>query len=104
MNQTNKADGGKPRPGLVPESLIRAVMGVREYGCAKYGDPDNWRTVEPERYHQALLRHILGAWNDPYKRDPESDLLHLAHAACNIAFLLEFYGEGGGDEGKKGMD
>ena len=85
---TAKADSGKPHPSYVPVEIIEAVMRVREYGNAKYGDPDNWKTVEPERYHEALLRHILRAWNDPYSVDPESGLLHLEHAACNIAFLL----------------
>ena len=87
-SNTAKADAGKPHPSYVPPALIRSVMRVREYGNAKYHDPDNWRTVEPERYHDALLRHILAAWVDPYAVDPESGLLHLEHAACNIAFLL----------------
>lgn len=42
---TAKADAGKPRPTLVPVSLMEAVTAVREYGCAKYHDPDNWRRV-----------------------------------------------------------
>lgn len=85
---TAKADGGKPHPSYVPVEIIEAVMRVREYGNAKYGSPDNWKTVEPERYHEALLRHILRAWTDPYAVDPESGLMHIEHAACNIAFLL----------------
>lgn len=88
-DQQPKADQGKPHPSWVPVALIEGVMAVREYGTARYGDPDNWRKMEPERYHEALLRHILAAWNDPYKIDPESGLPHIAHAACNIAFLLE---------------
>ena len=92
-DQQAKADQGKPHPSWVPVALIEGVMAVREVGTKKYGDPDNWKQVEPSRYHQALLRHILMAWNDPYKRDPESGLLALEHAACNIAFLLEFYKE-----------
>lgn len=87
--QQAKADQGKPRPSLCPVSLIEAVTAVRMFGLQKYHDPDNWRQVEPERYHQAMLRHILAAWNDPYKVDPESGLLHIQHVACNIAFLLE---------------
>ena len=87
--QTAKADQGKPRPSLCPVSLIDAVTAVRMFGLKKYHDPDNWKQVEPERYHQAMLRHILAAWNDPYKRDPESGLPHIAHVATNIAFLLE---------------
>ena len=85
---TAKADNGKPHPSYVPVEIIEAIMRVREYGTAKYHDPDNWKTVERERYHEALLRHILRAWTDPYAVDPESGLMHIEHAACNIAFLL----------------
>lgn len=87
--QEAKADAGKPHPSYVPVSLINAVMAVREYGNQKYHDPDNWKQVEPERYHQALLRHTLAIWEDPYAIDPESGLLHLEHLCCNAAFLLE---------------
>lgn len=87
MNEA-KADRGKPHPSYVPVEIIEAVMRVREYGNAKYHDPDNWRTVEPQRYHEALLRHVLRAWTDPYAVDPESGLMHIEHVACNIAFLL----------------
>lgn len=83
-----KADAGKPHPSYVPVEIIEAVMRVREYGNRKYHDPENWKTVEPERYQDALLRHILRAWVDPYAVDPESGLIHIEHAACNIAFLL----------------
>ena len=94
LDQQAKADQGKPHPSYVPVALIEGVMAVREVGTKKYGDPDNWKQVEPERYHQAMLRHILAAWNDPYKIDPESGLPHIAHVATNIAFLLEVrYGE-----------
>ena len=88
-DQQAKADQGKPCPSLCPVSLIDAVTAVRMFGLKKYHDPDNWKQVEPERYHQAMLRHILAAWNDPYKIDPESGLPHIAHVATNIAFLLE---------------
>ena len=89
LDQQAKADQGKPRPSLCPVSLIDAVTAVRMFGLKKYHDPDNWKQVEPERYHQDMLRHILAAWNDPYKIDPESGLPHIAHVATNIAFLLE---------------
>ena len=93
-DQQAKADQGKPCPSLCPVSLIEAVTAVRMYGTQKYGDPDNWKQVETGRYHQAMLRHILAAWNDPYKIDPESGLPHIAHVATNIAFLLEMKNEG----------
>lgn len=87
-NQQAKADGGKPRPTLVPVSLIEAVTAIREYGCAKYHDPENWRKVEPERYRDALYRHWL-AYLKGEDLDEESGLPHLWHLACNAAFLIE---------------
>ena len=89
QSEEAKADQGKPHPSYVPVSLIEGVMAVREMGTKKYGDPDNWRKVEPERYHEAMLRHTLASWKDPYAVDPESGLLHLEHICCNAVFLLE---------------
>lgn len=91
---TAKADIGKPRPTLVPTSLIRAVTAVREYGTAKYHAPDNWRTVEPQRYRDALYRHWLAYLDNPHGVDAESGLPHLWHVACNVAFLIEMEGKG----------
>lgn len=81
MNQDVKADKGKVRPTLVPPSLIMAVANIREYGCAKYHDPENWRQVEPQRYRDALYRHFL-AYLSGEEDDPESGLPHLWHMAC----------------------
>ena len=88
-NQEAKADAGKPIFSLVPTEIIYEIEKVRSYGNKKYHSPDNWKNVEIERYHQALLRHTLAVWNDINARDEESGLLHLSHIACNIAFLLE---------------
>ena len=89
--QEAKADAGKPRPTLVPVSLIEAVASIREYGVAKYHDPENWRKVEPERYEDALYRHWLAYLNGEEK-DEESGLPHLWHLATNAAFLIELGG------------
>ena len=87
-----KSDEGKIRPTLVPVSLVRAVARVREFGTRKYGDPENWRSVEPQRYRDALCRHLLAYLEDPESRDEESGLPHLWHLACNAAFLIEMDG------------
>lgn len=86
---TAKDDTGKPRPTLCPVSLINAVTAVREYGTGKYHDPENWRSVEPQRYRDALYRHWLAYLEDPGGVDDESGLPHLWHLACNAAFLIE---------------
>lgn len=85
-----KDDSKKPHPSYVPSGLIKATMLVREFGtAAKYKDPDNWKTVDYKRYHEAFLRHVLSMWEDPYAIDPESGLPHLYHAVTNGAFLIE---------------
>lgn len=93
-NQEAKSDAGKPRPTLCPVSLINAVTDIREYGCRKYHDPENWRKVEPQRYRDALYRHWL-AYLSGARTDEESGLPHLWHMACNLAFLIELEGEHG---------
>ncbi|MBQ3970161.1 MAG: hypothetical protein II685_06740 [Clostridia bacterium] len=91
--QEAKADTGKPKLTLVPRKILTAIARVREYGCKKYGDPENWRQVEKERYRDAAFRHFLAYLDDPTGTDEESGLPHLSHLACNIAFLCELEGE-----------
>lgn len=89
QSQEAKADSGKPNLSLVPKQIIYEIEKVRSFGVKKYKDPENWKRVELERYHQALLRHTLAVWEDINAKDKESGLLHLSHIACNVAFLLE---------------
>ncbi len=84
-----KADKGKPRLFLVPPSIIEAVGVVRTYGVQKYGDEQSWRKVEPWRYRDAMMRHLVSYMRDPQGLDKESGLPHLWHVACNVAFLIE---------------
>lgn len=92
-NQTAKADAGKPQLHLVPPQIIYDICEVREYGNRKYHDPDNWRTVEPMRYVDALLRHTMAFMKDPKSKDEESGIEHYKHMACNLAFLCEMWKE-----------
>lgn len=59
-NQQAKADHGKPCPSLVPVSLIEAVTAIRMYGSQKYGDPENWRKVEPMTVQGCPLSSLAG--------------------------------------------
>lgn len=92
LNQDVKADAGKLHLTRVPTGIIRAIGAVRDYGTAKYGDPDNWKQVEPARYRDALYRHWLAYLDNPTGTDTESGLPHLWHLACNAAFLIEMEG------------
>lgn len=90
-DQTAKADKGKIRPTLVPRELIRVVAIIRGYGNAKYpeGGEDNWKRVEPQRYRDALCRHLMAYLDNPRSVDEESGYPHLWHLATNVAFLCE---------------
>ena len=90
-DQTIKADAGKPKLSLVPTEIINQIARVREYGINKYpdGGPNNWKKVELNRYRDAAYRHLLAYIANPKGVDEESGLPHLAHLACNIAFLCE---------------
>ncbi|MGI6751100.1 MAG: dATP/dGTP diphosphohydrolase domain-containing protein [Anaerovoracaceae bacterium] len=91
-DQSVKADDGKPRLTLVPRRIITAIAEIREYGNAKYGDPENWRDVDPDRYKDAAFRHFMAYLDNPDGKDEESGLPHINHLACNIAFLIEMEG------------
>lgn len=89
-NQKVKSDQGKPKLSLVPTEIINCIARCREYGVAKYHDPENWKNVEQDRYIDAAYRHWIKYVNDNNSVDEESGLPHLWHCACNIAFLCEF--------------
>jgi hypothetical protein len=86
---TAKHDTGKAQISLVPPAIVEAIAEVRAYGNKKYGDPENWRTVEKQRYIDAMLRHTLEFMRGPNSTDQESGLKHSWHMACNLAFILE---------------
>lgn len=88
-DQTAKADDGKLRPTLVPMQIILDIANVREFGCRKYIDEDNWKRVDVKRYRDALCRHLIAYIRDPLAIDDESGLPALWHIACNVAFLCE---------------
>lgn len=87
--QEAKADAGKVELDLVPVQILRDIAQVRMYGNAKYGDPDNWKTVEMRRYINALLRHLLAFLEDHGSKDEESGIEHYKHMACNMAFICD---------------
>ena len=91
MTDKNKDDTGKAPISLVPTRIVWEIAKVRAYGLKKYPETgrDGWRETGTERIRDAMLRHILRDLADPFGTDPESGQLHLSHAACNIAFLLE---------------
>lgn len=81
-----KHDTEKPMMSLLPFDALDEVAKVLTYGAKKYS-PDGWRKVEIDRYKSALIRH-LSAYLQGEELDPESNLSHVAHMACNALFLV----------------
>ena len=72
---------------LIPVEVISAIRAVRLFGLTKYSDPENWKTVEPDRLKAAAYRHFLRYIENEKAVDKESGLPHLWHCCCNLAFL-----------------
>lgn len=88
-NQSAKADAGKPRIDLIPATAELRVGEVLRFGAEKYAE-DSWKGVpEAQRRYLAAARRHINAHQRGERLDTESGLPHLAHAACNIMFVLE---------------
>ena len=85
-----KFDAGKQRWTLLPWRQVEQMVEILTFGAIKYAD-NNWQKVEnpKARYFDALQRHLI-AWFEGEKTDPESGKSHLAHAGCNLLFLMWF--------------
>lgn len=84
-----KFDGMKPRYDLIPPSILHAIAMVLTYGADKYEDRNWEKGIKYGRVFGAMSRHMW-AWFRGENIDPESNLPHLWHVACNVAFLVHF--------------
>lgn len=82
-----KHDNGKSDLSLIPYSSLEDVARVLMMGQEKYGR-SNWKKgIRTTRLLGAAFRH-LGAFSDGINNDIESNQSHVAHAICNLLFLL----------------
>lgn len=92
-----KADTGKNQLDLLPPEALEAIGQIFTYGATKY-EAHNWeRGLKYSRVYAALLRHLFAFWKGETK-DPETGLHPLAHAGCNLLFLLTYELRGMGKE------
>lgn len=85
-----KFDLGKKDYTLLLQDLkvtVDEVTDVLELGAKKYAR-GNYKLIESDRYHKAMLRHIMSYLSGELT-DPETGKHHLAHAICCAAFLIE---------------
>lgn len=84
-----KNDSGKARYDLLGWRTIDDMARIMADGAAAHGD-EGWKTLPnaKDRYFSAAMRHIV-AWRNGENIDVDSGFHHLAHAICNLMFLLE---------------
>lgn len=84
-----KHDQGKLRFDLIPVEALESFVEVLTLGAIKYAD-HNWRLgLNYSRVYGATQRHLNAFWKGE-RNDKESNLHHLAHALCELFFLLQF--------------
>lgn len=89
FNQNNmiKNDEGKNRLDLIEPDFILGLGKALTFGAKKYSD-NGWKNIENKHddNYASLMCHIM-AWRKGEKKDPESGLNPLLHAAYNIMVL-----------------
>jgi hypothetical protein len=91
LKVATKYDEGKRDWSLLPLDSVEEIVKVLEFGAKKYA-AHNWSNNGGFKYTRVLnatLRHIF-AFMRGEDLDPETGLSHLAHAGCNILFILHF--------------
>lgn len=92
-----KDNRGKAPIDLLPSRPLVAIAEILAFGAKKYR-PHNWRRGLPwGDTYASLMRHLL-AWNDGEDLDKETGQSHLAHAGCQLLFLLDYVLTGVGED------
>ena len=81
---------GKIRYDLIPPFAQEQFAKILTNGAEKYGD-NNWQKGMGWKTVLASLKRHIAAFERGEDFDDESGLLHMAHAMCNTAFILEYY-------------
>lgn len=95
--EADRFNTGKVELSLLPKSFLDETAKVLMFGAQKY-DRNNWKKgMKYTSIYDSLQRHLT-SFIDGEDLDPESKLLHLGHAACNLAFLIEYHTKGKGTD------
>ena len=86
-----KFDNDKVDWMILPYDALEEIVKVMEFGARKYarGNFASGEGLEYTRVLNSLMRHIL-AFSRGEDLDPETGISHMAHAGCNVLFLLHY--------------
>lgn len=90
MKPGTKYDQKKARWDLLPLRPLQEVVEVLTAGANEHGK-NNWQNLKraKSRFFSALMRHLV-EYREGNKIDTDTGKSHLAHAVCNILFLMWF--------------
>lgn len=88
--QGKRFNNGKLRYDLVPAFAEEQYVKVLTAGANKYGD-HNWKRGMKWSSVLASLKRHIAAFEGGEDLDKETNEYHMAHAMCNVAFILEYY-------------
>lgn len=83
-----KADQGKLRYDLLPVYALEGLAQIFTYGAQKYDDYNWMKSVQPNRYYAAMMRH-LAEFRKGNTLDEESGLNHIDHALTCLVMYRE---------------
>lgn len=89
LNSGTKLDTGKARFDLLPPDALLATAGVFTFGAEKYA-ARNWEQgMDWGRVFAAQQRHMMAFWGGEMY-DPETGMLHTAHASFGTLVLTAY--------------
>ena len=94
--KAKKFDQGKVPLNLVPWGPVWEIARVLEFGAGIHGEYNWTEGFTYNRLFAATMRHLT-KWVSGVDLDKESGLSHLAHAACNLFFLMAYQAQGRDD-------
>ena len=92
-----KHDSGKARFDLIPTDALYMLSLLYTYGAKKYPERNWEKGMNWSQLYSAAQRHLSHFWNKE-DIDPEFNLPHLVHAACNILNLVAYHIRGVGTD------
>lgn len=84
-----KKEEGKVRTDLLPVDALFEIAKVLTFGANKHGAHSWEEGTEWSKIYGAAMRHMLDFWGCQ-NFDNESSLFTIAHATCNLMFLLSY--------------
>lgn len=102
LSSGTKLDTGKLRHDLLPPDAMGEVARIFTFGAEKYVDRNWEKGMDWGRVYAAQQRHMMAFWGGEMY-DPETGMLHTAHATFGTLVLTAYSLRGIGTDSRFGM-